>query len=171
MLSVPVCQTTDVYHVEFGMLLALPSPDNVPGLEEPEQAPPQLEFVPEPIYQEFMPPEDKVFPPEEQPLPAAVSPTTDSPRYIADSDPEEDEEDLEEDPKEDPKEDPTDYPADGGDDDDDDDEDDDDDVDKDDDEEEEEHPTLADSVPPPVHRVTARMSVRAQIPISLPSDT
>ncbi|GKF15102.1 hypothetical protein Tco_0056564 [Tanacetum coccineum] len=78
----------------------------------------------------------------------------------------------------DPEEDPTDYLADGGDDDDDDDEasdddeDDDDDVEEDEDEEEEkEHPALADSVPPPVHRVTVRMSIRAQTPISLPSDT
>ncbi|GKB84262.1 putative reverse transcriptase domain-containing protein [Tanacetum coccineum] len=87
--------------------------------------------------------------------------------YIADSDPEEDEED--------PEEDPVDYPVDGGDDDDDDDElfDDDDDVEEDEDEEEEEeeHLASADSVPPPVHRVAARMSVRAQTPISLPSDT
>ncbi|GJQ89751.1 hypothetical protein Tco_0000890 [Tanacetum coccineum] len=37
---------------------APPSPDYVPGLEEPEQAPPLLEFVPEPVYPEFMPPED-----------------------------------------------------------------------------------------------------------------
>ncbi|GJW75613.1 hypothetical protein Tco_0134983 [Tanacetum coccineum] len=116
-----------------------------------------------------MPLEDEVFPAEEQPLPAAVSPTADSPRYIADSDPKEDEEDPEEDPAE--------YPVDGGDDEDDDDElsdddeDDDDDVEDDEDEEEEEeHPDLADSVPPPVHCVTARMSVRAQTPISLPSD-
>ncbi|GKG46770.1 hypothetical protein Tco_0501616, partial [Tanacetum coccineum] len=89
---------------------------------------------------------------EEQPLRAAISPTTDSPGYIADSDLEED---LEEDP--------TDYPAYGGNDDDNDDEssnddeDDDDDVEEDEDEkEEEEHPTLADSILPPVHRVTAR---------------
>ncbi|GKB31577.1 hypothetical protein Tco_0870978 [Tanacetum coccineum] len=40
-----------------------------------------------------------------------------------------------------------------------------------DEDEEEEHPAPANSVPPPVHRVTARMSVRAQTPISLPSDT
>ncbi|GJQ88973.1 putative reverse transcriptase domain-containing protein [Tanacetum coccineum] len=70
------------------------------------------------------------------------------------------------------EEDPIDYPADGGDDDDDDDEssdddeDDDDDVEEDeDDEEEEEHPALADSVPPPVHRVTTRMSIRDEPPI------
>ncbi|GJZ74998.1 hypothetical protein Tco_0639463 [Tanacetum coccineum] len=89
-------------------LQAPPSPDYVPGLEYP----PLPEFVPESVYPEFMPPEDEVFPAEEQPLPVAVLPTTDSPRYIADSDPKEDEED--------PEEDPVDYPADGGDDDDDD---------------------------------------------------
>ncbi|GJU09795.1 hypothetical protein Tco_1132191 [Tanacetum coccineum] len=109
-----------------------------------------------------MPPEDEMLPAEEQPLPVAVSPTADSPGYIADFGPEED-----------PKEDPTNYPADGGDGDGDDDElSDDDKVDDDDDvEEEEEHPAPADSVLPPIHRVTARMSVRAQTPISLPSDT
>ncbi|GKE11443.1 hypothetical protein Tco_1414994 [Tanacetum coccineum] len=127
---------------------APPSLDYVPGLEEPEQAPLLPEFVPEPVYPKFMPLEDEVFPAEEQPLPTVVSPTTNSPGYIADSDPEED---------------PTDYPADGGDDDDDDDEpsnddedDDDDDVEEDEDEEEEEqHPALADSVPPPIARLLA----------------
>ncbi|GKB27307.1 putative reverse transcriptase domain-containing protein [Tanacetum coccineum] len=160
---------------------APPSPDYVTGPKEPEQAPLLPEFVPEPVYPEFMPPEDEVFPAEEQPLPAAFLPTTDSPGYIADSDPEEDEVDLEEDPEEDPKEDPeedsTDYPTDGGDDDNDDDElsdddeDEDDDVEEDKDEEEEKRPSLADSVLPLIHRVTARMSVRDQTPISLPLDT
>ncbi|GKC63645.1 hypothetical protein Tco_1096243 [Tanacetum coccineum] len=109
----------------------------MPSPEELEQAPPSPEFVPMLVYPEFMPPEDEVFLAEEQPLLVVVSPTTNSPRYIADSDPEEDEEDLEEDP--------ADYHADGGDDDDDDDEssdddeDDDDDVEEDKDEEEEEH--------------------------------
>nr|GEV73922.1 hypothetical protein [Tanacetum cinerariifolium] len=80
-----------------------------------------------------MPPEDDVLPAEEQPLPAAISPTADSPGYILEFD-------HEEDPKEDdkdPKEDPADYLTDR---------------DNDDDEEEE-------------------MSVRAQTPISLPSET
>ncbi|GJZ99809.1 hypothetical protein Tco_0672360 [Tanacetum coccineum] len=108
----------DLVALHFGDILAPPSPDYVPGPEEPEQAPPSLEFVPEPVYPEFMSPEDEVFPVEEKPLPVAVSPTTDSPGYIADSDPEEDEED----PKEDPEEDPTDYPGHREDDDDDDDE-------------------------------------------------
>nr|GEY96052.1 hypothetical protein [Tanacetum cinerariifolium] len=43
------------------------------------------------------------------PLPAAASPTAESPRYIPESDPDED---LEEDDDEDPKADPVDYPAD-----------------------------------------------------------
>nr|GEU84040.1 putative ribonuclease H-like domain-containing protein [Tanacetum cinerariifolium] len=105
---------------------------------------------------------DEVFPTEEQPLPTVVSPTANLPGYIADSNPEED-------PEEDPKEDPADYPTDGGDNDDDDgssddDDDDDDDVEEDKDEdEEEEHPALADSIPPPpVHRVTAWMSIKEQ---------
>ncbi|GKC27144.1 hypothetical protein Tco_1034438 [Tanacetum coccineum] len=109
---------------------------------------------------------DEVLPADDQPLPTAVSPTADSPGYI-----------LESDLEEDPEEDPVDYPADGGDDDDDDessdgDEDDDDDVEEDkDEEEEEEHPAPVDFIPPPVHRVTARISIRTQTPVSLPSDT
>ncbi|GJW19607.1 hypothetical protein Tco_0027043 [Tanacetum coccineum] len=96
-----------------------PSPDYVPGPEEPEQAPPSpiyIPFVPELVYPEFLPVDDEVFPAEEQPLPAADSPTHQSPGYIPESDPEED---LEEDDEEDPEEDPADYPADRGDDDDD----------------------------------------------------
>ncbi|GJW45158.1 hypothetical protein Tco_0073957 [Tanacetum coccineum] len=144
----PPVMPEDPYVYVVAAFQAPPSPDYVAGPEEPEQAPLSREFVPKPVYLEFMPPEDEVFPAEEQPLPDAVSPTSDSPGYITDSDPEEDEED----PEEDPKEDPTDYPADGGDDDNDDDdessdddEDDDDDVEEDEDEEKEEHPALADS--------------------------
>ncbi|GKB66990.1 hypothetical protein Tco_0928402, partial [Tanacetum coccineum] len=137
---------------------APPSPDYVPGLEEPEQAPPLLEFVPEPVYPEFMPPEDDVLPTEEQPLPAAVLPTADSPGYISKSD---HEEDLEEDDDEDPEEDPTDYPTDR----DNDDNEEEPSGDKADDEEEE-HPALADFVPPPpAHRTTARISIPAHAPI------
>ncbi|GJX60642.1 hypothetical protein Tco_0292032 [Tanacetum coccineum] len=69
-----------------------PSPDYVPGPEEPEQAPPSpiyVPFVPEPVYPEFLP-EDDVLPAEEQPFPVAASPTTESPGYISESDPEED---------------------------------------------------------------------------------
>ncbi|GKB49567.1 hypothetical protein Tco_0900320 [Tanacetum coccineum] len=128
-------------------LQAPPSPDYIPSPEEP-QSPPLPDFVPEPVYPEYMPQEDEVFPAEEQPLPAAASPTAQSPDYVPESDPEAD---PEEDDDEDPKEDPVDYPADGGDDGDDEDESSEDDEDDDevdieaDDEEEEEHPAPADS--------------------------
>ncbi|GKC33558.1 hypothetical protein Tco_1045942 [Tanacetum coccineum] len=89
-----------------------------------------------------MPPEDEILPAEEQPLPAALSPTADSLGYVPESYPKED---LKED-----DEDPADYPADEGDDGDDEDEsfddDEDDDVDiEGDEEEEEEHLAPADS--------------------------
>ncbi|GKB93033.1 hypothetical protein Tco_0979170 [Tanacetum coccineum] len=78
-----------------------------------------------------------------------------SPGYVPESNPEEESEKDDEDPEEDP----ADYPADG---------DDDDDEDKDgDEEEEEEHPASADSVPP-VHRMTARISIRDEPSVSLP---
>ncbi|GJS53118.1 hypothetical protein Tco_0626480 [Tanacetum coccineum] len=113
------------------------------------QSPPPLDYVPEPIYPEYMPQEDEVFPTEERPLPAAASPTSQSLDYVPESDPEAD---PEEDDDEDPEEDPVDYYVDGGDDDDDeegsseDDEDDDMDIEADDDDAEEEHPAPADSV-------------------------
>nr|GEU83480.1 hypothetical protein [Tanacetum cinerariifolium] len=126
------------------------------------EAPPLPYFIPEHVYLEFMPPADEVFLAEEQPLPAAVSATTDSPGYIADFDPEKD---------------PTDYPVDGGDDDvdddgssddeedDDDNDDDDDEEDEDEDEEEEEYPAPVNFIlPPPVHRTTARISIPVQAP-------
>nr|GFB27697.1 hypothetical protein [Tanacetum cinerariifolium] len=82
------------------------SPDYVPGLEEPEQAPPSpvyLPYVSEVVYPEYMPPEDDVFPAKEQPLPIAATPTADSPGYIPEFNPKGDrEEDDEEDPEEDP---------------------------------------------------------------------
>ncbi|GKG29676.1 hypothetical protein Tco_0419574, partial [Tanacetum coccineum] len=91
-------------------------------------APPLPDFAPELVYPEFMPPKDEVLLAEEQPLPAAASPTTDSPGYVPESD-------LEEDPKEDDEEDPeedhVDYPVDGKDDGDDEDESSDDDEDDD----------------------------------------
>ncbi|GKA47903.1 hypothetical protein Tco_0740861 [Tanacetum coccineum] len=145
-------------------LQAPPSFDYVPGSEYPP-SPVYVPYLPEPVYPKFMPPEDDVLPAEEQPLPAIVSPTTDSPGYITESNPEED---LEED-DEDPEEDQTDYPDDKDDDDDDEDEssgDDADDEEEDKDEDEkEEHLALADSVPPPTCRTTAKMSIRDQTPI------
>nr|GEZ23397.1 hypothetical protein [Tanacetum cinerariifolium] len=103
------------------------------------------DFVPEPIYLEYIPLEDEhIFPAKEQPLPPGVSPTFESLGYVAESDPKEDSEEYEYDKTEDG---PADYPMDRGDDGDDDDGDslgynaD----DEDEDEEEEEHLALADS--------------------------
>nr|GEU61877.1 retrovirus-related Pol polyprotein from transposon TNT 1-94 [Tanacetum cinerariifolium] len=77
------------------------------------------DYVPKPMYPEYIPLEDEhVLPTEEQPLPLVVSPTAESPKYVAELDPEED---LEEDDA------------------------DDEDDDEEDEEEEEEHFALADS--------------------------
>ncbi|GJY67607.1 hypothetical protein Tco_0469845, partial [Tanacetum coccineum] len=174
-----------------------PIPDYIPGPEEP-QLPPPPDFVPEHVYPEFMPLEDDILLAEEQPLPAAVSPTANSLGYVPESYPEED---LEEDDDEDPEEDPADYPADGGDDGDDDDEpsdDEDEEVDIEaDDEEEEEHPAHADSTavalpainqtpsaeetepfetdesaatppPHPAYRITTRISIPTLVPTPIP---
>nr|GEX08195.1 hypothetical protein [Tanacetum cinerariifolium] len=133
-----------VYGYE-GLSMHPPSPDYVPEPEHPPypdyvpdpEHPPSPEFVSEPVYPEFMPPKDDVLLVEEQPLPAAISPTTDSPGYITESDPKEDPKEDDKDPKEDPEE--------------------------DEDEKEEEHPALTDSIPPPpVHHTTARISISAQ---------
>ncbi|GJS79588.1 hypothetical protein Tco_0729469, partial [Tanacetum coccineum] len=197
----PPVMPEDPYAYVVAAFQAPPSPDYVPGPEEPEQAPPSpvyVPYVPEPVYPEFMPPEDEVLPAEEQPLPAAVSPTADSPGYVPESDPEED---PEEDDDEDPEEDPADYPADGGDDGDDEDESSDDDEDDDVDiEEEEEHLAPADSTavalpavdhapsaeetepfetdesmatppPHPAYWVTARISIQDDPPTPFWSDT
>ncbi|GKF27710.1 hypothetical protein Tco_0094052, partial [Tanacetum coccineum] len=131
-----------------------PSPDYIPSPEEP-QSPPPLDFVPELMYPEYMPREDEILSAEEQPLPAAASPTANSPGYVPESDPEEEPEEDDEDPEEDP----ADYPADGDDDDDEDED--------EDEEEEEEHPAPADSVPP-VHHMTTRISILDEPSISLP---
>ncbi|GJX40464.1 hypothetical protein Tco_0255454 [Tanacetum coccineum] len=169
----------DPYAYVVAAFQAPPSPDYVPGPEEPEQ--PHLTS-------------------EEQPLPTALSPTADLPGYVPESDPEED---PEEDDDEDPEEDPADYPADGGDDGDDEDESSDDDKDDDVDiegDEEEEHLAPADSTavalpavdhapsaeetepfetdesaatppPHPAYRVTARISIRDEPPTPFWSDT
>ncbi|GJS01831.1 hypothetical protein Tco_0318339 [Tanacetum coccineum] len=117
------------------------------------QAPPSPDYMPSPE-------EPRSPPPMDFPLPAAASPTADSLGYVPESDPEEE-------PEED-DEDPADYPA-NRDDDDEEEEPSEDDVDDEDEdeEEEEEHPALADSVPP-VHRMTARISIRDEPSISLP---
>nr|GEY85383.1 hypothetical protein [Tanacetum cinerariifolium] len=147
-------------------LLMLPvaptSSDYVPGPEEPQTPPaPQdedehepmfiqphdLDFVPEPIYPEYIPLEyEHILPAKEQPLPPVGSPTAESPGYVAESDPEEDPEEYKDDETEDGL---VDYPMDGGDDRDDDDDDsfgdnaDDEDEDEEDEEDKEEEEHLA----------------------------
>ncbi|GKD81634.1 hypothetical protein Tco_1348473, partial [Tanacetum coccineum] len=79
--------------------VAPPSPDFIPGLEDP---------------QILSAPQDKDEP-KEQPLPPIDSPTVESPRYVTELDPEEDPEEYEDDEIEDG---PVYYPMDGGDDDD-----------------------------------------------------
>nr|GEX42144.1 hypothetical protein [Tanacetum cinerariifolium] len=165
----PLVMPEDPYVYVVAAFQALPPPDYVHGPEEPKQAPPSpvyIPYVPEPVYREYIPLEDDVFLAEEQPLPATASPTADSPGYIPESDPDEDSED---DDDEDPKEDPADYPADHDDEEEeeepsgDDANEKDEEQDKDNDEEEEDHPASADSIPPPpVLRVTARISFRPQ---------
>ncbi|GJS11274.1 putative reverse transcriptase domain-containing protein [Tanacetum coccineum] len=97
--------------------VAPPSPDYIPGPEDPQTPPvPQDEderepmfvqahdpdYVPEPIYPEYIPLEDEhEFPAEEQPLPPVDSPTAESPGYVTESDPEEDPEEYEDDETED----------------------------------------------------------------------
>ncbi|GKG28055.1 hypothetical protein Tco_0406382, partial [Tanacetum coccineum] len=77
------------------------------------------DYVPEPIYPEYIPLEDEYeFPAEEQPLPPVDSPIAESPEYVTKSNPEEDPEEYEDDEIEDS---PVDYPMDEGDDGDDDD--------------------------------------------------
>ncbi|GJU30783.1 hypothetical protein Tco_1174372 [Tanacetum coccineum] len=144
----PPVMPEDPYAYIVAAYQAPPSIDYMPGPKEP-QSPPPLDFVPKSMYPEYMPLEDEILPGEEQPLPAAASPTTDSPGYVPRSD-------LEEEPKadddEDPEEDPADYLADR---------------DDEDEEEEEEYPALSDSVPP-VYRMTARIPIRDEPSISLP---
>ncbi|GJR96964.1 hypothetical protein Tco_0269138 [Tanacetum coccineum] len=102
------------------------------------------DYVPEPIYPEYIPLEDEhEFLAEEQPLRPVDSPIAESPGYVIKSDPEKDPEEYEDDETEDG---PADYPMDEGDDVDDDDDNssrddanDEDEDDEDEDEDEEEH--------------------------------
>nr|GEX06250.1 hypothetical protein [Tanacetum cinerariifolium] len=77
---------------EPGMPVAPPSPDYIPGLEEPQTPP-----VPHDEDEQ----DEHVFLAEEQPLPPVVSPTAESPGYVAESNPEEDPEEYEDDETED----------------------------------------------------------------------
>ncbi|GKA54556.1 hypothetical protein Tco_0753505, partial [Tanacetum coccineum] len=154
------------------------------------------DYVLEPIYPEYIPLEDDhEFPAKEQPLPPIDSPTTKSPEYVTESDPEEDPEEYEDDETEDG---PVDYPMDEGDDGDDDDGDssrddanEEDEDDEDEEEEEEEHiapayyTILAPAdelvfppegtepvIPPPSTDITigVRIIVRPQTSISFPPE-
>nr|GEW55698.1 hypothetical protein [Tanacetum cinerariifolium] len=149
------------------------------------------DYVSEPMYPEYIPLEDEhVFFDEEQPLPPVVSPTVESPGYVAESDPKEDPEEYRDDEIEDGL---VDYPMDGVDDDDGDSSGDEaDDEDEDGEEEEEEHlapsdfavvipmvelvspPGGTEPVIPPPSTVTtttgARITIRLQVTISLPPE-
>nr|GFC52433.1 hypothetical protein [Tanacetum cinerariifolium] len=148
-------------------------------------------FVPEPIYPEYIPLEDEhILSAKEQSLPPIVSPTTESPGYVAESDPKEDPKEYEDDETEDG---PVDYPMDEGDDGDDDDGDSSgDEPDNEDKDEEEDHLAPVDSavviptdelvsppegtepVTPPLSTDTAttgtRITVRLQAAISFPPE-
>nr|GEW17105.1 hypothetical protein [Tanacetum cinerariifolium] len=158
--------------------------------------PHDLDYVPEPMYSEYIPLEDEhMLPDEEQPLPPVVSPTAESSGYVAESDPEEDPEEYEDNKSEDG---PVDYPMDRGHDGDDDDSDlfgdyaNEEDEEEEDAEEEEEHLASADSavvvptvepisppkgtepvIPPPSTNITttgARITVWLLASISLPPE-
>nr|GFB57886.1 hypothetical protein [Tanacetum cinerariifolium] len=128
-----------------------PAPQDEDEHELMFMQPHDRDFVPEPIYPEYIPLEDEhILSAEEQPLPPVVSPTTESAGYVAESDPEEDLKEYEDDETEDG---PVDHPMDEGDDGDDNDgdssgydADDEDEDDEDDEEEEEEHLAPADFV-------------------------
>nr|GEV90708.1 hypothetical protein [Tanacetum cinerariifolium] len=152
------------------------------------------DFVPEPIYPEYIPLEDEhILSAEEQPLLPVISPTAESSGYVAESDPEEDPEEYEDDETEDGL---IDHHMDEGDDGDDDDGDssgyDADDEDEDEGDEEEEHLAPADFavviptdelvslpegtepiIPPPstdIATTGAMITIRPHISISLPPE-
>ncbi|GJZ92452.1 hypothetical protein Tco_0664517 [Tanacetum coccineum] len=166
----PPVMPKDPYAYVVAAFQAPPSPDYVSGPEYP----PSPEFIPEPAYLDYVLESD----PEEDPK-----------------------EDNDEDPEEDPVDYPDDGGDDGDDEDESsDDDEDDDDVDIEEDKEEEEHLAPVNSTavvfsavdhasyaketepfeidksaatppPHPAYRVTAKISIRPQTPVSLPSDT
>nr|GFC16354.1 hypothetical protein [Tanacetum cinerariifolium] len=57
----PPVMPEDPYAYVVAVFQSLPPPDYVPGPEEPEQAPPlpiYIPYIPEPVYPEYIPPED-----------------------------------------------------------------------------------------------------------------
>nr|GFA64578.1 hypothetical protein [Tanacetum cinerariifolium] len=176
-------------------LQAPPSPDYIPGPEEPEKAPPSPDYIPGPEHDN-----DEIVA-KDQPYAEDASPIAQSLEYVPESDFEAHPED---DDDKDPQENPVDYLADGGDDGDDEEESSEDDEDDDmdiqaDEEEEEEHPTPANSVvvastaadqapsaeetepfetdesaatpPHPAYRMTARISIPAPVPMPAWTDS
>ncbi|GKF61922.1 hypothetical protein Tco_0181976, partial [Tanacetum coccineum] len=105
----PPIMPDDPYAYVVAAFQAPPSPDYVPGLEEP-QVPLPLDFVPEHVYPEFMPPDDEEDDedPEEDPA-----------DYPADSDdddkeeeePSEDDEEEDKEDKEDEEDEEEEHPA------------------------------------------------------------
>nr|GFC19249.1 hypothetical protein [Tanacetum cinerariifolium] len=77
-------------------------------------APPSPDYIPGPEYPEYLPPADDMLLIEEQPLPAAVSPTAESPGYITKSEPKMEPEENDGDDKK-SEGDSIDYPTSGGD--------------------------------------------------------
>ncbi|GKC64534.1 hypothetical protein Tco_1097132, partial [Tanacetum coccineum] len=166
--------------------VAPPSTDYIPGPEEPHTPPvphdkdecePMFiqphdpDYVPEPIYPEYILLEDEhVLPVEEKPLPPVDSPIAESPGYVAESDLEEDPEEYEDD-ESDLEDGPVNYPMDGGEDGDDDDDGDssrDDAYNKDEDEEDEEITVrLQDSVSLPLEAEVERLLAMPTPPLSL----
>nr|GEV90839.1 putative reverse transcriptase domain-containing protein [Tanacetum cinerariifolium] len=125
------------------------------------------DYVPEPMYPEYIPLEDEhVLSAEEQPLSPIDSPTVESSGYVAQSDAEEDPEEYEDNETEDG---PVDYPMDEGDDDDGDSSGDDADDEDEDGEEEEEHLALTDStIVIPIVELTSPPEGTEPAAISLP---
>ncbi|GKC68026.1 hypothetical protein Tco_1100624 [Tanacetum coccineum] len=152
--------------------VALPSPDYIPGPEDPQTPPvPQDEDEREPMFVQAHDPD--------YPLPPVDSPTAELPGYVSESDPKEDPEEYEDDETKDGL---VDYPMDGGDDGDDDDgdssrddtDDEDEDEEDEEDEEEEEHLAPIDSAivvptdePAEVERLLAITTPSPSSPISL----
>ncbi|GJV17140.1 hypothetical protein Tco_1362463 [Tanacetum coccineum] len=187
---------TSVYtDSEPGRPVASPSSDYAPGPKHPPSLVEVL-YVPEPEYHEYLVPSDDEAPMEEHPLPADASPVALSPGYVADSDLEEDSEEDHADYLADGGDDDNDPSDDDDDDDDIGDEDEEPFEVEEDDEEEKDHLALTDSPAAPVidpvpsaedteafetdeaapthvpspKRHTARMSVRPQTPVLLPSE-
>ncbi|GKF95434.1 hypothetical protein Tco_0288169, partial [Tanacetum coccineum] len=162
---------------------------------EPKQAPLSPDYIPGPEYPEYLAPSDVEIPIKDQPYAADASPTALSLGYIANFNPEKDPEDESEDG---PMDYPADGGDDDDDDSsrDDADEEDEEEASKENEEEEEylaptdstvvsltvDHVPSAEETepfqtdksvatppPPPAYRTTARMSIRAQAPISFPS--